>query len=190
MSWPPSPWTPTGSSSIQIPRSPRSSCRTDRSTHTVTSSGPAQSSPTSPRENTRRATPSKDQLFALRDFLGVDKNVIVQATCHGADNRPRCSTPDLVQGKSPRSRDRAPRRQPDELAEMHDIGSARRALQLRSPARRSRTRRYYHRIVEKIAPFGWHVVIYFEASDLEERWDFFTVSRDPSSSWIIWVAPT
>ena len=33
---------------------------------------------------------------------------------------------------------------------------------------------YYRRIVEKIAPLGWHVVIYFEAADLAERWDFFT----------------
>ena len=30
---------------------------------------------------------SKHQLFALRDRLGFDKNVIVQATCHGTDNR-------------------------------------------------------------------------------------------------------
>ena len=29
----------------------------------------------------------KEQLFALRDHLGFDKNVIVQATCHGTDNR-------------------------------------------------------------------------------------------------------
>jgi 2-pyrone-4,6-dicarboxylate lactonase len=33
---------------------------------------------------------------------------------------------------------------------------------------------YYHRIVEKIAPLGWHVVVYFEAADLAERWNFFT----------------
>ena len=29
----------------------------------------------------------KEKLFALRDFLGFERNVIVQATCHGADNR-------------------------------------------------------------------------------------------------------
>jgi 2-pyrone-4,6-dicarboxylate lactonase len=37
----------------------------------------------------RRYTPcdaGKEQLFALRDHLGVTRNVIVQATCHGADN--------------------------------------------------------------------------------------------------------
>ena len=28
--------------------------------------------------------------------------------------------------------------------------------------------------MERIAPLGWHIVIYFEAADLAERWDFFT----------------
>ena len=36
--------------------------------------------------STRLATPPQDQLFALRDHLGFERNVIVQATCHGADN--------------------------------------------------------------------------------------------------------
>ena len=29
-------------------------------------------------------------------------------------------------------------------------------------------------IAGRIAPLGWHVVIYFEAVDLPELWDFFT----------------
>jgi 2-pyrone-4,6-dicarboxylate lactonase len=33
---------------------------------------------------------------------------------------------------------------------------------------------YYQRIVEKIAPLGWHVVLYFEARDLAEKWSLFT----------------
>jgi 2-pyrone-4,6-dicarboxylate lactonase len=33
---------------------------------------------------------------------------------------------------------------------------------------------YYHSIVERIAKLGWHIVIYFEAADLAERWNFFT----------------
>ena len=38
----------------------------------------------------RKYTPcdaSREQLFALRDHLGFARNVVVQATCHGADNR-------------------------------------------------------------------------------------------------------
>ena len=40
-----------------------------------------------PSASTRRATRGKEKLFALRDFLGFDENVIVQATCHSEDNR-------------------------------------------------------------------------------------------------------
>ena len=29
-------------------------------------------------------------------------------------------------------------------------------------------------IAQRIAPLGWHVVVYFEAADLPELWDFFT----------------
>ena len=29
-------------------------------------------------------------------------------------------------------------------------------------------------IAQRIAPLGWHVVVYFEAQDLPELWDFFT----------------
>jgi 2-pyrone-4,6-dicarboxylate lactonase len=29
-------------------------------------------------------------------------------------------------------------------------------------------------IAARIAPLGWHVVVYFEAQDLPELWDFFT----------------
>jgi 2-pyrone-4,6-dicarboxylate lactonase len=32
----------------------------------------------------------------------------------------------------------------------------------------------YQRIAERIAPLGWHIVVYFEAPDLEERWSLFS----------------
>src|SRR5687768_18462300 len=49
--------------------------------------GPGEEFPYAPE---RRYTPcdaGKDRLFALRDLLGFTRNVIVQATCHGSDNR-------------------------------------------------------------------------------------------------------
>jgi 2-pyrone-4,6-dicarboxylate lactonase len=44
-------------------------------------------------------------------------------------------------------------------------------------------------IAHRIAPLGWHVVIYFEAADLPELWDFFT-SLPTTSSSITWVVRT
>ena len=49
--------------------------------------GPGDTFPYAPERKYTPCDASKHQLFALRDYLGFDKNVIVQATCHGADNR-------------------------------------------------------------------------------------------------------
>ena len=49
--------------------------------------GPGDLFPYAPERKYTPCDASKEQLFALRDHLGFDKNVIVQATCHGTDNR-------------------------------------------------------------------------------------------------------
>jgi 2-pyrone-4,6-dicarboxylate lactonase len=49
--------------------------------------GPGAEFPFAPERKYTPCDASKAQLFALRDHLGFERNVIVQATCHGADNR-------------------------------------------------------------------------------------------------------
>src|ERR1700760_4366518 len=49
--------------------------------------GPGAEFPFAPERKYTPCDASKAQLFALRDHLGFARNVIVQATCHGADNR-------------------------------------------------------------------------------------------------------
>jgi 2-pyrone-4,6-dicarboxylate lactonase len=125
----------------------------------------------------RKYTPcdaSKDQLFALRDFLGVDRNVVVQATCHGSDNRAMLDALANAKGRARGVATLGPDVSVAELSDMHDAGVrgvrfnyVRRLVDPEPDA-------YYHRIVEKVAPFGWHVVLYFEAADLAERRNFFT----------------
>ena len=130
-----------------------------------------------PYAEERKYTPcdaGKDQLFALRDFLGVDKNVIVQATCHGSDNRALLDALVSAKGRARGVATVRPDVGHDELSEMHDAGV--RAVRFNYVRRLvdPEPDAYYHRIVERIAPFGWHVVIYFETADLDERWKFFT----------------
>ena len=48
--------------------------------------GPAARFPYAPERKYTPVDAPKEKLFALRDFLGFDKNVIVQASCHGKDN--------------------------------------------------------------------------------------------------------
>ena len=49
--------------------------------------GPGAEFPYAPERKYTPCDASKQQLFALRDHLGFARNVVVQATCHGADNR-------------------------------------------------------------------------------------------------------
>ncbi len=125
----------------------------------------------------RRYTPSdapKEQLFALRDFLGFERNVIVQATCHGTDNAALVDALHAANGRARGVATISPSVSDEELGLLDDAGV--RAVRFNYVKRLGDTQpdEYYQRIVERIAPRGWHVVVYFEASDLEERWDFFT----------------
>jgi 2-pyrone-4,6-dicarboxylate lactonase len=136
--------------------------------------GPGDQFPYAPERNYTPCDAGKDELFALRDHLGFDRNVIVQATCHGADNR---ALVDALHAADGRARGVATVRadvSDAELAELHAAGV--RAVRFNFVRRlvEPKPDRYYHRIVERIASLGWHVVIYFEAADLAPRWDFFT----------------
>jgi 2-pyrone-4,6-dicarboxylate lactonase len=48
--------------------------------------GPGAEFPFAPERKYTPCDASKKQLFALRDHLGFERNVVVQATCHGSDN--------------------------------------------------------------------------------------------------------
>lgn len=136
--------------------------------------GPGAVFPFAPERKYTPCDAGKADLFYLRDFLGVSKNVVVQATCHGSDN---AAMLDVLASSPERSRGVAtvgPDVSASELRDMHDLGV--RGVRFNYVRRLvdPEPDEYYYRIVEKIAPLGWHVVVYFEAEDLNDRWDFFT----------------
>ena len=63
--------------------------------------GPGDVFPYAPERKYTPCDAGKDRLFALRDHLGLSRNVIVQATCHGADNRAMVDA--LVDGQAERA---------------------------------------------------------------------------------------
>src|SRR5690554_7841678 len=48
--------------------------------------GPADKFPYHPKRKYTPCDAPKEKLFKLRDYLGFERNVIVQASCHGTDN--------------------------------------------------------------------------------------------------------
>ena len=136
--------------------------------------GPGAQFPYAPERKYTPCDAGKELLFALRDRLGFDKNVIVQATCHGTDTR---ALIDALQASSGRARGIATvdRRVTDaELHAMHQAGVRGTRNTFVKRLVDFTPREVLAELAGRIAPLGWHVVVYFEAADLPELWDFFT----------------
>lgn len=130
--------------------------------------GPGAKFPYAPERKYTPCDASRDQLFALRDHLGFSRNVIVQATCHGADNR---ALVDALQGAGDLARGVATVRESvtdDELQHLHDNGV--RGVRFNFVKRLVDTRPIgaLESVSARIAKLGWHVVMYFEAEDIAE----------------------
>ncbi len=137
--------------------------------------GPGAEFPYAPERKYTPCDASAAQLFALRDHLGFSRNVIVQATCHGADNRAMAAACRASAGRA-RGVATVKRSITDtELEALHADGV--RAVRFNFLKRLVdfTPKDELLEIASRIKPLGWHVVIYFEAEDLAELWDFFTV---------------
>ncbi|WP_337187210.1 amidohydrolase family protein [Phenylobacterium sp.] len=130
----------------------------------------------------RKYTPcdgGRDDLFALRDFLGFARNVIVQATCHGADNR---ALLDAIAHSGGRARGVATVKRdvtPEELRRLHDGGVRGVRFNFVKRLVDALPHDELTEIAAKIAPLGWHIVIYFEAAELADLQDFFLALPAP-----------
>ena len=136
--------------------------------------GPGDAFPYAPERKYTPCDAGRDQLYALRDFLGFSRNVVVQATCHGTDNRAMVDALVHAHGKARGVATVKADISRDDLAAMHEAGV--RGVRFNYVKRLvdPKPDAYYRGIIDKISEFGWHIVIYFEASDLAEKWDFFT----------------
>jgi 2-pyrone-4,6-dicarboxylate lactonase len=136
--------------------------------------GPGAEFPYAPERKYTPCDASAAQLFALRDRLGFERNVIVQATCHGADNRALVDAVARSQGRA-RGVATVKRSIGDaELQALHAGGVRGVRFNFVKRLVDFTPKDELMEIARRIAPLGWHVVIYFEAVDLPELWDFFT----------------
>jgi 2-pyrone-4,6-dicarboxylate lactonase len=125
----------------------------------------------------RKYTPydaPKEKLWALRDYLGFERNVIVQATCHGTDNR---ALLDALKSAAGRARGVASVQKTvtDEMLQvLHDAGV--RAVRFNFVKRLvdALPHEVLAEIAERVSLLGWHTVIYFESQDLAQLYDFIS----------------
>ena len=136
--------------------------------------GPGDEFPYAPERKYTPCDAGKDLLFATRDFLGLTRNVVVQATCHGADNRAMVDALRSANGLARGVATITPNTPIDELKALDEAGVRGVRFNFVKRLVDPKPDAYYRSLVDRITPFGWHVVVYFEAADLAERWNFFT----------------
>jgi 2-pyrone-4,6-dicarboxylate lactonase len=113
----------------------------------------------------------KEKLAELHAMLGIERAVIVQASCHGADNR---ATLDAIASSGGRYRG---------VAIVDDSFDDRQAEQLHAGGIRGVRFNFvkhlggvpdldvFHRTLDRITPLGWHLVLHMDAGDLLEFHD-------------------
>lgn len=139
--------------------------------------GPAAVFPYAPERKYTPCDAPKELLFQRRDFLGFDKNVIVQASCHSKDNRALVDALEASNGKAKGVAFVGQEVTEKELEWMDKAGVRGVRFNFLKRLVDITPREELERIVAKVKPLGWHIVIYFEMPDLPDFEDFFRSIR-------------
>jgi len=129
--------------------------------------GPVDSFPFSPKAKYIPQDAGPDALFALRDRLGLTRNVIVQASCHGTDNR---ATLNAIASSGGLARGVAvvdPAIPEQALQVLHDGGIRGVRFNFLKRLVDDAPKDRFLEVAGRL-PTGWHVVVYFEADILQE----------------------
>jgi 2-pyrone-4,6-dicarboxylate lactonase len=136
--------------------------------------GPASVFPYAPQRKYTPVDAPKEKLFTLRDHLGFDKNVIVQASCHGRNNAALVDALTHSAGKARGIAVVGEETGKDELLAMDRAGVRGVRFNFVKRLVDFTPRDVLESIAARIAPLGWHIVVYFEMQDLPELESFFT----------------
>lgn len=130
--------------------------------------GPASAFPFAPSSTYTPGDAPKEMLFALHRHLGLERGVVVQASCHGTDNSAMLDAVAAAGGRyrgvAMVGRDVVPR----ELERLHEGGVRGVRFNFVAHLGASADKDAVREIVAKIIPLGWHAVVHFDAQRLDE----------------------
>ncbi len=130
--------------------------------------GPGNVFPYSP---TRKYTPEdapKEMLRALHDYLGIDRAVIVQASCHGLDN---AAMLDCIASDPKRYRGVAIVNDTftdKDFQKLHDGGVRGVRFNFVKHLGGAPDMTVFDRVIDRVKDRGWHVVLHLDAKDIDE----------------------
>ena len=134
--------------------------------------GPMANFPFSPKAKYLPQDAGSEVLFSLRDQLGFARNVIVQASCHGTDNR---ATLDAIAKAKGMARGVAvvdPGITDTDLETLHAAGIRGVRFNFLKRLVDDAPKDKFLDVARRIGRLGWHVVVYFEADNLHELTSF------------------
>ena len=128
--------------------------------------GPANVFPYSPKRSYTPADAPKEALAALHVRLGLQRAVIVQASCHGTDNRAML---DCIASDPTRFRGVAivdDTFSEHDLQALHDGGVRGARFNFVRHLGGAPDMDVFRHVVDRIKPLGWHVVLHLDAPDI------------------------
>jgi len=134
--------------------------------------GPMAEFPFSPKAKYLPQDAGPDMLFGLRDHLGFSRNVIVQASCHGTDNRATLNAIARSAGKARGVAVVDPAITDDALDSLHAGGIRGIRFNFLKRLVDDAPKDRFLEAAGRIERLGWHVVVYFEAEILDELRSF------------------
>ena len=128
--------------------------------------GPAQRFPFAPEATYTPPDSGIDDFEVLQDRLGLSRAVFVQASCHGKDNSAMVDA--LMRGKGRYAGvamiDESFGER--EIGELHDAGVRGTRFNFVAHLGGAPDLDVFWRLVDRVVPFGWHIVLHFDAKDL------------------------
>jgi predicted TIM-barrel fold metal-dependent hydrolase len=128
--------------------------------------GPAAKFPYAPDRSYTPADAPREMLAALHAHLGIDRTVIVQASCHGTDNRAML---DAIAADPGRSRGVAivdDSFGDADYRKLHDGGVRGVRFNFVRHLGHGPDMQVFYRVLDRIKGLGWHVVLHLDASSI------------------------
>jgi 2-pyrone-4,6-dicarboxylate lactonase len=125
-----------------------------------------------PFASERRYTPTDatfEDLVSLKVKLGIDRSVIVQASCHGTDNSALIDALSSSEGLARGVVSISPDINDSTLHYMNFVGVRGVRLNFISRLVSTNEDNYYLKIADIAKRMNWHLVVYIEASELAKR---------------------
>lgn len=112
-----------------------------------------------------------EKLRALHDFLGLDRAVIVQASCHGDDNRAMLDAIARSEGRYLGVAIVNGSETDEQLADMHAGGVRGVRFNFVQHLGGAPDLDIFDKTIERLPELGWHVVLHLDAQDIEAYFD-------------------